>query len=94
MENQKEKKCRVVIVITEEEKELLKVLARNDQRSMSSFIRCLLIQAINFEEYINRRSRASGWCCVISRESNYHNAQKNNAVYRVADYPCLDVRGD
>jgi hypothetical protein len=47
MENQEEKKCRIVIVITEEEKEMLQVLARNDQRSMSSFLRCLLIQEIN-----------------------------------------------
>ena len=47
MENQEEKFCRVVFVITEEEKVLLKDLAKNDRRSMSSYLRGLLIQEIN-----------------------------------------------
>ena len=47
MENQKESKCRVVAVITEDEKEALQILARESQRSMSSYIRFLLIQEIN-----------------------------------------------
>jgi hypothetical protein len=47
MENQREEKCRVVAVITEYEKEQLQALARDSQRSMSSYIRFLLIQEIN-----------------------------------------------
>ena len=47
MENHKEKKCRIVVVITAEEKKMLQELAWNDQRSMSSFLRCLLINEVN-----------------------------------------------
>jgi len=47
MENQEEKKYRVVTVITEDEKEALQILARDSQRSMSSYLRFLLIQEIN-----------------------------------------------
>jgi len=47
MENEKEKMCRVVIVMTQEEKDKLKELADIDHRSMSSFMRCLLIDEVN-----------------------------------------------
>lgn len=47
MENQEEKSCRVVVVMSEEEKEKLQELARNDRRSMSCFLRCLLINEVN-----------------------------------------------
>ena len=49
IENEKEKKCRIVTVITEEEKKLLRVLAKDEQRSMSSFIRFLLTREISNE---------------------------------------------
>lgn len=49
MENKKEKSHRVVVVLTAEEKEKLQELARNDQRSMSGFLRCLLYQEVNKE---------------------------------------------
>jgi len=55
MEKQdKEEKCRVVVVLTEKEKEGLKVLAWENRRSMSGYFRELLISAINnydFERY-------------------------------------------
>jgi uncharacterized protein (DUF1778 family) len=51
MENEKEKKCRVVTVITEEEKDMLQALAKTDQRSMSSFMRFLLAKEINRDFY-------------------------------------------
>lgn len=47
MENEKEKKVRIVAVITEEEREMLQALAKSEQRSMSSFLRFLLVQEIN-----------------------------------------------
>lgn len=47
MESQKEKKCRVVVVLPQEEKEMLQELASTDHRSMSNFLRSLLIQEIN-----------------------------------------------
>ncbi len=48
MENEKEEKsCRIVIVMTQEEKAKLKELADNDHRSMSCFMRCLLIDEVN-----------------------------------------------
>jgi len=53
MENKKEKSFRVVVVLTAEEKEKLQELARNDQRSMSGFLRILLYNEVNkdfFEE--------------------------------------------
>lgn len=51
IENEKERKCRIVTVITEEEKNLLRALAKEDQRSMSSFIRFLLVKEINRDFY-------------------------------------------
>jgi hypothetical protein len=47
MENLDQKKFRVVTVLTKEEKEDLKVLAWDSQRSMSSYIRFLVIQEID-----------------------------------------------
>lgn len=47
MENENEKTCRIVIVMTQEEKDKLKELADNDHRSMSCFMRCLLINEVN-----------------------------------------------
>lgn len=51
MENQKEQKIRVITMITKEEKEALQFLARDSQRSMSGYIRYMLIREIdtNFE---------------------------------------------
>jgi hypothetical protein len=46
MGNQEEKKCRVVTVITEDEKKALQILARDSQRSMSSYLRYLVILEI------------------------------------------------
>jgi len=46
-ENENEKTCRVVIVMSQEEKDKLKELADNDHRSMSCFMRCLLINEVN-----------------------------------------------
>ncbi|HPX31661.1 MAG TPA: hypothetical protein PKW92_11315 [Smithella sp.] len=51
METEKEKMCRVVIVMTQEEKDKLKELADIDHRSMSCFMRCLLIDAANKDFY-------------------------------------------
>jgi hypothetical protein len=47
MENQEKKSYRVVVVLTAEEKEKLQELARNDQRSMSGFLRILLYNEVN-----------------------------------------------
>lgn len=47
MENEIQDKCRIVIVMTQEEKDKLKELADRDYRSMSSFMRCLLINEVN-----------------------------------------------
>jgi hypothetical protein len=47
MENQEEKFCRVVFVITEDEKIFLKDLAKSDRRSVSSYLRGLLIREID-----------------------------------------------
>jgi hypothetical protein len=43
MENQKQQKNRVISVLTKDEKEALKVLAWDSRRSISSYLRYLLI---------------------------------------------------
>ncbi|HQP25433.1 MAG TPA: hypothetical protein PLP16_09715 [Smithellaceae bacterium] len=47
MENQKEEMCRIVTLISKEEKDLLLALANKNLRSMSSFMRLLLIKEID-----------------------------------------------
>jgi hypothetical protein len=47
MKNEKEKTCRVVVVLPQEEKEMLQELASRDHRSMSNCLRSLLILEIN-----------------------------------------------
>jgi hypothetical protein len=52
MDKQKEKSHRVVVVLTAEEKEKLQELARNDQRSMSGFLRILLYNEVNRDFFV------------------------------------------
>jgi len=47
VENQEQKKYRVITMITKEEKEILQFFARDTQRTMSSFLRFLLIREID-----------------------------------------------
>jgi hypothetical protein len=47
MENQEQQKYRVTTMITDEERDYLRVLAWNNQRSMSGYLRYLLICELN-----------------------------------------------
>ena len=49
--NGKEQKHRIVVLITEPEKKCLLYLARNDQRSMSGYLRSLLAREISLQVY-------------------------------------------
>lgn len=46
MEEPREEKCRVVVVLTEKEKRGLRILAWRDGRSMSNYFRQLLINDV------------------------------------------------
>lgn len=46
MENDKHAKCRIVTMITKQEKAALQILAADDRRSMAGYIRSLLVSQI------------------------------------------------
>jgi hypothetical protein len=49
MENQEQKKCRVTAMLTADERESLRILAESAQRSMSAYIRYLVICQLYFD---------------------------------------------
>jgi hypothetical protein len=42
--DEEDQKCRIVIIVTKEEKKILKAIARDELRSMSSYVRYLINQ--------------------------------------------------